>query len=235
MPRPKLSTVSLASLQAEIERRKGKLARMVVERDALNQQIAELGALAGPQQPAPLAPTSAPKPGKKPGPKPGKKAPAQRATGRTLAQYVHEVLAAAARGLSLKEIEAKVLAAGYPTKAASIYKQVMKVLSKGFKRVKRGVYAVEAAVVKAGKKAAQAAMAPVAQKPKRRGQFPETAEQFILGLVKGKGATTAQINQKWSESGRPGSASPNLSVLFKARKTKREPLGGKKGFLYSVA
>jgi hypothetical protein len=68
MPRHKLANVSLAALQAEIERRKGKLADMIAERDALNKQIAELEGLAD-DAPAPKA-------RKKPGPKPGKKAKA---------------------------------------------------------------------------------------------------------------------------------------------------------------
>jgi len=231
MPRYALSNLTLSALRKEIERRTAKLDALKARRGALDRQIAELEGIAG----------HAPKADRKRGPEPK----AWRAKGRPLAEYVREVLAAAEKGLSLKEIEAKVLAAGYPTTAASIYKPIMAVLGKGFRRVERGVYAVKAAMKaarKAGKaavapvaKAGREAKAPVARKPAKRGVFPETAEQFILGLVKGEGATTAQINQRWSASGRPGSASPNLSVLFKARKLKREPLKGERGFLYTVA
>lgn len=231
MPRSKLSTMSIAELRQEIERRQRLLPQLFARRDALDRQIAELEGIAG----------AAPKAGKKRGPKPK----AKRATGKPLARYIHEVLAATEKGLSLKEIEARVLAAGYPTTAASIYKPIMAVLSKGFHRVDKGVYALKAAMKpgrKAGKtaaarvaKAGKKAKAPAARKPAKRGVFPETAEQFILGLVKVEGATTAQINRKWSASGRPGSASPNLSVLYKAGKLQREPLKGERGFLYTVA
>ena len=79
-------------------------------------------------------------------------------------------------------------------------------------------------------------VAPKAKKkPKKRGHFKETAAQFILGQVKGMGATTAQINKAWKAAGRGATASPNLSTLFKAKKLKREPLKGEKGFLYSLA
>ncbi len=154
MPKAALKNVSLKQLVAELNKRKAKLATLIRQRDSLDAQIKALEGLD--------APADAPKTTK------GKKA-SKRATGKPLAEYVHAVLAATERGLTLKEIEAKVLAAGYPTTAESIYKPIMAVLSKGFKKVRRGVYAVEAGA-KAGMKAAQAAMAtkPVKAKAKKR-------------------------------------------------------------------
>ena len=57
MPRPKLSVVSTASLQAELQRRMAKLGDMVAERDKLNAQIAELESVLG--KPAAAAPKAA--------------------------------------------------------------------------------------------------------------------------------------------------------------------------------
>jgi hypothetical protein len=47
MPRPKLSVVSTASLQAELQRRLAKLGDLVAQRDRLNAQIAELESVMG--------------------------------------------------------------------------------------------------------------------------------------------------------------------------------------------
>jgi hypothetical protein len=47
MPRFKLSVVSTASLQAELQRRAAKLGGLVVQRDRLNAQIAELESVIG--------------------------------------------------------------------------------------------------------------------------------------------------------------------------------------------
>jgi hypothetical protein len=143
--------------------------------------------------------------------------------------------------LSLKEIEAKVLAAGYPTTAESIYKPIMKVLGNGFKKVERGVYALEAAAVKAGKKAVKAAMGkkPAAttktKTPRKRGTFTVTGAEFILALLKKGGATTGEINKKWSAAGRGGSADVLLGKLTKDGKLKREPLKGARGSTYTLA
>ena len=69
----------------------------------------------------------------------------------------------------------------------------------------------------------------------KRGKFSETSEEFVLELVKGKGATTHAINTAWLDAGRGAIASPTLSNLFKARKIKREPLKDAKGFHYTLA
>ena len=74
-----------------------------------------------------------------------------------------------------------------------------------------------------------------AKAPSKRKRFPETAEQFIMGLVKGKGATTAEINQVWKDSGRKASADTTLSRMVKDGKIKRQNIEGKKGSRYTKA
>ena len=161
MARHKLSDIPVATLQKEIQRRMSKLAGLIAQRDELNRQIADLGGAA----------VAAPKAARKP----GRKARAPRAGGKTLSEYVRGVLAKAANGLHVREIEAKVLAAGYPTRAKTIYNPVMKVLAKGFKKVQRGIYALKAGAVAAMKKAAAAP----SKGPRKRGQFAQTAQQLI--------------------------------------------------------
>ena len=139
MPRPVLllSKVSLAALINELDRRMRKLDSLKAERDALNKQIAELEGVTG-RAPGRARPKRRRKPGRKP--------KAKWATRRPLSEYVKEALAQAPKGMRVKEIEKAVLAAGYPTKAASVYKPVTKVLAKGdFKRLGRGVYGLKVA------------------------------------------------------------------------------------------
>jgi len=251
MPRPPLEKYPIELLKAELARRARKagkkLKKLIRVRAKLTEQIAELEALAGgTPMAAPKAKLGRP-PGRKPGRKPKPAVPAPeaikrgrkgRSRGKPLAEYVHAVLAATEKGLSLKEIEAKVLAAGYPTTAESIYKPIMKVLGKGFKKVERGVYALEV-VVKAGKKAAKAAMAeksaakPVVRR-KKRGTFKQNASEFVLGLVKGKGAMTAEIGKKWKAAGRGGKADNALTKLVKEGKVKRTKLAEGQGSLYTL-
>ena len=189
----------------------------------------------------PLASAAAevsPAPAKR-GRKPGRKAKAKRATGKPLREYVHAVLAATDKGLHIKQIEAKVRAAGYPTTAKSIYNSLIAILKKDFKKVEKGVYAV-AAAANAGQKAARAAVAakltPKAKTPAKRGTFSQTGDEMILGMVKGGGQTTAQFTKAWTKSGRGGKADNVLSKLVKAGKLKREKLPkGQKGSTYTLA
>jgi hypothetical protein len=232
MARPRLSVLSTATLQAELHRRLAKLGDLIAQRDALDKQIAELQELAGQ---APEAPQPAAKGGRKPGRRRGRK-PAVRAAGKPLAEYVKEVLAAAPQGLGLKEIEKAVLAAGYPTRAKTLYTPVMKVLPKvGAKKVGRGVYRLRG---KPGRKPAAKAAAPAApatKAPRKRKIYAQTAEQFVLGLVEGKGATTAEINQAWKGAKRVGRADNTLNKMTKAGTLKREKLAEGKGSTYTVA
>jgi len=132
MPRPALSNVSIVALQNELKRRMRNLNSLKAERDALNKQIAELEGLTG------KAPESA-KPKRRR--KPGRKPRAKLAAGMPLAEYVRDALAKASKGMRVTEIGKAVLAAGYPTKAKSVYKPVMKVPARSeFRRLGRGLY-----------------------------------------------------------------------------------------------
>jgi hypothetical protein len=62
---------------------------------------------------------------------------------KPLAVFVQEALVKS-KGMGVKDIEKAVLAAGYATKAKTIYNQVVTVLAQdGFKKVSRGVYALK--------------------------------------------------------------------------------------------
>jgi hypothetical protein len=233
MPRPKLSSISTSTLQAELQRRLAKLGDLIAQRDALDKQISQLQGLAGQ---APEMPQVTAKVGKRPGRNPGRWPKAARASGKPLAEYVREVLAAAPHGMGLKDIEAAVLAAGYPTKAKTLYAPVVKALAKiGTKRVGRGVYRLRG---KPGRKAATKEAPPVAEKakaPRKRKIYAQTADQFVLGLVQGKGATSAEINASWQAAKRVGRADNTLNKMVKAGKLKREKLAEGKGSTYTVA
>ncbi len=213
MPKAKLSNVSLLQLLAEVNKRKSKLSAMIAQRDALNAQIAEIESAAG----APAEPEK--KAGRKPGRKPGKKtkavsAPKVKAAGgrrgKPLAAFVQEALAAAPKGLAVRDIENVVLAAGYVTKGKDLYNPIAAVMSKiGAKKVARGVYALgdkAAAPVakekKAGKVAAKAktASAPkVAPAPKAKatsGRRVKPLAVFVQeALVKSKGMGVKDIEK----------------------------------------
>lgn len=225
MPRAALSKISVTQLVAELQKRQSKLAEMIVRRDALEVEIQELQGLDA------SAATAAPAQ-----PRKGARAASRRATGKPLAEYVKEALAAATQGLSIADLEKKVLAAGYSTSVERIYKQISTVLVKGgFKRIARGVYALKAAA-KAGKKAAIDAMADKpAAKGRKRGVFSETAEQFLLALANGKGTSGSDINKAWTAAGRGGRADQSLSKLVKAGKLQREKINGAKGSVYTAA
>jgi hypothetical protein len=85
------------------------------------------------------------------------------------------------------------------------------------------------------------AKAPVAKATgAKRGRKPKgglTANDFVLEFVKSKKNPTSQeINKHWKESGRSGFADNSLSLLTKAKKLKRVPLGaGIRGSRYSIA
>ena len=238
MPRIALSNISIATLRKEIDRRLAKLDALKAHRDALDKQIAELE---GHAAEAPRKPSR--KPGRKPQRKPGRKPKARRAAGKPLAEYVKEALAKAPNGLSVKEIEKAVLAAGYPTAAKTIYNPIMKVLAKGgFKKLDRGIYGLKGAAKagrKAGKKAAKKASvaAPKAKAPakKTRKTFAQTGDQMILALLAGgKALTTAEINEAWKRLGRGGVADKTLGKLVKDGKLKREKVEGARGSRYST-
>jgi hypothetical protein len=74
-----------------------------------------------------------------------------------------------------------------------------------------------------------------AKAPRKRKTYAQTAEQFVLGLVQGKGATTAEINQAWKGAKRVGRADNTLNKMVKAGMLKRKKLAVGKGSTYTVA
>ena len=76
---------------------------------------------------------------------------------------------------------------------------------------------------------------PVSRPRGRRRVFKQTAEQFILKLVKNRPRTTAQINAAWKRQGRAGSANNTLGKLVKDKKLRREKIKGARGSNYRLA
>jgi hypothetical protein len=79
--------------------------------------------------------------------------------------------------------------------------------------------------------------AHAAKKPskgqRRRGTFKQTAEEMILSLLKARRVLkTSQLAAAWKKSSRAGPVDNTLSLMVKAKKLKRKPLGGKKGSEY---
>jgi DNA-binding transcriptional regulator YiaG len=71
---------------------------------------------------------------------------------------------------------------------------------------------------------------------RKRGDYSQTAEEFIASLVKSRKATTStQINAAWKRDGRGGNANNTLSRMVAARKLKRTKLKGERGSKYAVA
>ncbi len=237
MPRAKLANIPIEILQKELAKRVAKVEKLKAQRDMLDEQIRQLEGAAG------LVTVSSPK---KPGPKPGRKLTrkprAARSGAKTLGQYVEEVLATVPAGLKIKAIEQAVIKAGYVTKAKSIYNPILKVISQGgFKKLTRGIYAAKAAGKAPAKaeeqapKAKAAKKAPKAKASRKRKKYSQTAEQFVLGLVKENGEITSVINKAWQKAGRTGRADNTLNKMLKDGKLKREKIQGAKGSTYTVA
>jgi hypothetical protein len=114
----------------------------------------------------------------------------------------------------------------------------MKVLARGgFAKVARGVYSLVAAG-RVGGKAGPEKAAPAAAKAKasrKRMKYAQTAEQFVLALVQGTGATMAEINQAWKGAKRVGRADNTLNKMVKAGLLKRKKLAEGKRSTYTVA
>ena len=71
---------------------------------------------------------------------------------------------------------------------------------------------------------------------RKRRHFSQTAEEMILGLLKGgRALTTAKINVAWKKAGRAASADATLGQLVKAGKLRREKVKKGKGSNYSLA
>jgi len=230
MPRPKLSNIPIETLKKELDRRIARVEALKAQRDRLGREIAELEGLAV-KTTRKAGRKPGPKAGRKPGPKPGRKTRAARAGRKPLKQYIQQVMAKAPGGMSTAAIEKAVIAAGYHTAAESIYNPILKVIRKGgYRKVSRGVYAVGSAP--AARKTAKKAKAKGAHKRKK---YDQTAEQFILGLVAGRGAISSDINKTWMAAGRTGRADNTLNKMLKAGKLKRQKIVGTKGSMYTVA
>lgn len=69
---------------------------------------------------------------------------------------------------------------------------------------------------------------------KRRKRYDQTADEFVLGLLKGKTLTTAQLNAAWDKAGRGGKVDNVLTKVVKSGQVKRSKLDGQ-GSNYSLA
>ncbi len=67
-----------------------------------------------------------------------------------------------------------------------------------------------------------------------RRRFDQTAAEFLLGLLKGRKLTTAEVNAAWKKAGRGGKADVTLMQLVKAKKLKRAKVKGGRGSRYGV-
>ena len=87
---------------------------------------------------------------------------------------------------------------------------------------------------KAGRK--KTAKKQATKKKRTRRSFSKTADQFILDLVKGrKGMTTGEINAKWRQARRGGTADNTLGKLVGDKKLKRVNIKGERGSVYTLA
>lgn len=233
----RLSKMTIPQLRAEIARRQGglpklqkKRAKLIKAVGKLDRQIVALGGQV--EQPA------------KPKGRPTKAPKSQASTSKSLAQSIRDVLGKSKGGMRIKDIVVAVQEAGYKTEAKDFYNLVAAaVRGDEFKKLGRGIYKFKtgkAAVKKAKKvsKKGPKAGAKKAAAPKagnKRKKYAQTAEQLVLGLVQGKGATSAAINLAWKDGGRKGRADNTLNKMLKDGKLKRTPLKGRKGSTYTVA
>lgn len=253
MARPKLSDISLEALRKELARRESKVEQLKAERDKLDKLIAELEGEAQRGKPRAVKTLAAVK---KIARIPGKAVRATRGGGKPLAQYLREALAGSTNGMDLKQIEQAVRAAGYPTTAKTIYNPILKVIRRDndFVKLDRGLYALKADASAAGKPRMKPGPKPgkkpgqkpgsvtgaekkTAAKAKAKGagkrkKYSQTAEDFIHGLVEGKGASTTEINKAWIAAGRPGRADNTLNKMVKAGKLTRAKVSGERGSIY---
>lgn len=94
---------------------------------------------------------------------------------------------------------------------------------------------------KKGKKAGKKAVAKKAgkkkgAKKKTRRTFSQTADEFVVGLLKGSNSlTTAQVNAKWRQAKRGGTADTTLGKLTKNGKLKKAKVEGGRGSSYRSA
>jgi|GEM_PF-1520782 len=233
----KLSKLTIDQLRAEIARRQTGLPMLLKKRakllkavGKLDVQIAALGSQI--EQPA------------KPKGRQTEPATSTPSSGKSLVQSIKDVLGRTKGGMRVKDIVVAVQEAGYKTAAKDFYGLVAAaVRGEGFKKLGWGVYNLgtgKGAVKKAkkiSKKSPKAVVKKVAapKAGRKRKKYAQTAEQLVLGLVKGKGAISSAINKAWKDGGRTGRADNTLNKMLKDGKVKRTPLKGQKGSTYTVA
>ena len=164
----RLSTMTLAELRAEINRRQKGLPRLRKQRAKLTKQLdaidRKIAALAG-EPSAPRAPARAPTAPKaqKPAPEPAGKRRLPRNV-KSLVEYAADVLAKAKDGMRVKDVMVAVKKAGYKTNSKSFYGLVAAALQDNrFGKLGRGVYTLKAetkAAKRGRKKAAEQEAAP---------------------------------------------------------------------------
>jgi len=257
MPRPALSKVSAAALLAEVERRISKQASLIGLRDDLDRQIEELKALtgtfaeAGPPAPLPTPVVRRRRRKVKAATKPLVSAPvarpAQSRAGYAVTgeQFILAVLQAKPKTTSQLSAAWKEAGRGSPvdndlsrlfragkinrTKLTTGRGSTYSLAGKSGRRSPVGWPA------KAVAKPVAVASGPVQKKKGKRGVFKQTAQEFILGLLKDKTLTSSDLKAAWQKAGRGGTVDSDLSNLFKAGKITREKLGGRLGSKYSLA
>jgi hypothetical protein len=74
----------------------------------------------------------------------------------------------------------------------------------------------------------------VARRRKRR-SYKQTAEEFIIGLLRARPLVTAQITDAWRKAGRGGKADNILGKLIAEKKVRREPVKDGRGSRYEPA
>jgi len=95
---------------------------------------------------------------------------------------------------------------------------------------------IEADQTPARKQSSKKASGKSRGKRRKRKKFDQTAEQFVLDLLKnGEKLTTAEINVAWREAGRSGDASNTLTKLANAGQVDRENIEGSRGSVYRKA
>ena len=233
----RLLKMTIDQLRAEIARRQTGLPKLLKKRAKLLKAVGKLDvtiAALGGQVELPAKPKG----------RPTRAPKSQASTSKSLAQCIREVLGRSRAGMRIKDIVAAVQESGYRSAARNVYNLVAAaVRGDEFKKLGRGVYNLKtgkAAVKKAKKVSKKSPKAAVkkAATPKvrrKRKKYAQTAEQLVLGLVKGKGSTTAEINRAWKDGGRKGRADNTLNKMLKDGKLKRTPLKGQKGSTYTVA
>jgi len=134
---------SIVELERALAKKRQAVEKLMAKRDtllasaaAIDRQIGSIKGQAGPGRP----------PGTKSQPKPGAPKPRARRKHKALAQVVLEVLAAAGKEMTVKEITQGVEDAGYKSKSKNLSNIIGQFLgsSDGVERVVRGVYRAKA-------------------------------------------------------------------------------------------